>query len=38
MKENQKGIIGRALNVMKQFRSHHTGAYAAQAAYFLYYL
>ena len=34
MKENQKGIIGRALNVMKQFRSHHTGAYAAQAAYF----
>ena len=34
MKENQKGIIGRVLNVTKQFRSHHTGAYAAQAAYF----
>lgn len=34
MKENKKGIVGRVMSVTKQISSHHTGAYAAQSAYF----
>ncbi len=34
MKEIKTGMIGRVLNVTRQFSSHHTGAYAAQSAYF----
>lgn len=34
MKENKNGMIGKVLNVTRQVSSHHTGAYAAQSAYF----
>lgn len=34
MKESKKGRIRKVLDVTRQFSSHHTSAYAAQAAYF----
>lgn len=34
MKENKNGMIGKVLSVTRQISSHHTGAYAAQSAYF----
>ena len=34
MKESKKGRIRNVLDVTRQFSSHHTSAYAAQAAYF----